>query len=206
MKRFFDLTTSILFILITFPAWLLLSVLIKIDSPGPVFYKGVRVGKGGEKFKIFKFRTMVDKADIKGPAITGRDDDRVTCIGSILRKMKLDELPQLINVIKGDMSIIGPRPEGPKYVKHYTQRQKIVLSVRPGMASPAFIKYRHEEELLRDVNEKELDDIYLNKILPEKLELDIDYIKTQSFIGDLRILINAGLSLFTSYDNKPTNN
>lgn len=201
MKRFFDLSVSLLFILVSLPFWILISLAIIIDSSGPIFYRGNRIGKDGEGFKIYKFRTMVKEAEKMGPVITGGDDVRITRVGKYLRKMKLDEMPQLINVIKGEMSIVGPRPEDPKYVQHYTDRQKKVLSVRPGMASPAFIKYRHEEDLLSTENEESLDKVYINKILPEKLEMDLEYIENQSFIGDIFIFFEAGLSLFTNCED-----
>jgi len=201
IKRIFDLALSFLFILITFPIWLIISIAVKLDSKGPIFYRGIRVGKEGEKFRIFKFRTMMEDAKEKGPAITGSEDKRITRVGKILRKYKLDEMPQLINVIRGEMSIIGPRPEDPKYVKHYSERQKRVLNVRPGMASPAFIKYRHEEEILNNVGEENLDEVYQRDILPDKLEMDLAYIKNRSLIFDLRIFIQAALSLFMFDEN-----
>lgn len=201
IKRIFDFTASLLVILIALPLWLAVAIAIKLTSPGPVFYRGVRVGRDGEPFAIYKFRTMVEDASNRGPGITSGNDSRITRIGRLLRKLKIDEMPQLINVLEGDMSIVGPRPEDPRYVAHYTPEQRRVLSVRPGMASPAFIKYRHEEEILATAGE-DLEHIYLTRVLPDKLQMDLDYIEQQSFLGDLTVLAQAALSLFTATDSK----
>jgi len=197
LKRIFDVLVSFLVILIALPLWAVIAIAIKLDSPGPVFYRGIRVGKDGRLFTIYKFRTMVVDAPNRGPGITRRDDPRITRVGRFLRKLKIDEMPQLINVLKGEMSIVGPRPEDPRYVARYTPEQRRVLSVRPGMASPAFIKYRHEEELLAAAGEA-WEHVYLTQILPDKLRLDLEYIEHQSFVGDLAILVQAALSLFTT--------
>jgi len=194
-KRIFDFIVSLAVILIAFPIWILVALAIKMDSPGPVFHRGTRVGKDGKPFTLFKFRTMVADAPRRGPGITQQDDPRITRVGRFLRKLKIDEMPQLINVLKGEMSIIGPRPEDPRYVAHYTPEQRRVLTVRPGMASPAFIKYRHEEELLAAASD-DLEHVYLTQILPDKLRMDIEYVRNQSFIGDLSIFAQAALSLF----------
>jgi lipopolysaccharide/colanic/teichoic acid biosynthesis glycosyltransferase len=194
LKRAFDIVVSSLVIIIALPLWVIVGIIIKIDSPGPVFYRGQRVGRYGKLFAIYKFRTMVVDAPKRGPGITHDNDPRITRAGRFLRKLKIDEMPQLINVLKGEMSIVGPRPEDPRYVAHYTPEQRRVLSVRPGMASPAFIKYRHEENLLATCGNPE--DFYLTKILPDKLKMDLDYINKQSFLFDLSILIKAALSLF----------
>lgn len=196
MKRLFDLVLSIGFLLVFFPIGIIIAVLIKINSPGPVLYLGNRIGQGGEGFKILKYRTMIDNADKIGLAITPDRDNRITRVGRVLRKLKLDEVPQLINVIRGEMSVVGPRPEHPMYVKTYTPNQLQVLSVRPGLASPAFIKFRHEEEILAKAGRDQIEFIYITKVLPEKLEMDLEYCENQSFLGDLRIFIDAGLSLF----------
>ena len=194
LKRAFDLIVSSLVILIALPVWLAVAVATKLDSPGPVLYRPARIGKGGKPFTIYKFRTMVADAPQKGPGITGLDDPRVTRVGRFLRKLKIDEMPQLINVFKGDMSIVGPRPEDPRYVAHYTPEQRRVLSVRPGMASPTFIKYRHEEEVLATAGD-DVEQVYLTQILPDKLHMDLEYIQQQSFAYDLAILAQAALSL-----------
>jgi len=197
LKRVFDVLVSSTVIFIALPLWAIIAIAIKLDSPGPVFYRGVRVGKDGKIFTIYKFRTMVVDAPNRGPGITSSKDPRITRVGRLLRKLKIDEMPQLINVLKGEMSIVGPRPEDPRYVAHYTPEQRRVLTVRPGMASPAFIKYRHEEEILAAAGD-DLEHVYLTQILPDKLRLDLEYIEHQSFIGDLAILAQAALSLFTT--------
>lgn len=216
MKRAFDFIISFLVMLIALPLWLAVAIAIKLDSPGPVFYRGQRVGKDGKLFAIYKFRTMVVDAPNRGPGITHGADPRITRVGRFLRKLKIDEMPQLINVLKGEMSIVGPRPEDPRYVAHYTPEQRRVLSVRPGMASPAFIKYRYEEELLALWNRTgnidhlstdystgqaaardDLEQVYLTRVLPDKLRMDLAYIDTWSFLGDLAILARAAISLFT---------
>ena len=199
LKRAFDFVVSLLIILIALSLWLAAAVAIKLDSPGPVFHRARRIGKDGQPFTLYKFRTMVADAPRQGPGITRQDDPRITRVGRFLRKLKIDEMPQLINVLKGEMSIVGPRPEDPRYVAHYTPEQRRVLSVRPGMASPAFIKYRHEEELLAAAGD-DVENTYLTVILPDKLRLDLEYIEQQSFLFDLGVLARAALSLFRPAD------
>lgn len=202
LKRSFDVFVSGLVILVALPLWFLVAILIKLESPGPVFYRGSRVGKDGNEFKIYKFRSMVNLADQTGIGITQRDDQRITRIGHVLRNLKIDEMPQLLNVLKGEMSIVGPRPEDPKFVEYYTPEQKKVFKVRPGMASPAFIRYRNEETLLAQENTEDLEQIYISEIMPKKLEMDLDYIAKQTFLYDLRILFSAALSLFNLFGTK----
>ncbi len=194
-KRLFDLIISTIVIIVSLPLWLSVAIAIKFDSPGPVFYRGKRVGKNMKIFSILKFRTMLVNAPNLGPAITHSDDQRITPVGRILRKLKIDEMPQLINVLKGEMSIVGPRPEDPKYVAYYPEEYEQILKVRPGMASPAFIKYRHEEKLLLKAKDK-IENFYITEILPDKLRLDIEYAKNHSLKGDLFIFVKAALSLF----------
>lgn len=195
LKRAFDVIVSLLVILIALPLWLAVAMAIKLDSPGPVFHRTQRIGKDDHPFTLYKFRTMVPDAPNRGPGITRDNDPRLTRVGRTLRKLKIDEMPQLINVLKGQMSIVGPRPEDPRYVAHYTPEQRRVLSVRPGMASPAFIKYRHEEELLAAAGD-DWERVYLTRILPDKLQMDLEYIEQQSFLFDLAVLAQAALSLF----------
>ncbi|MBC7185751.1 MAG: sugar transferase [Calditrichaeota bacterium] len=195
MKRVFDVVVSALVVLVALPLWALVALAIKLDSPGPVFHRARRIGKDGQPFTLYKFRTMVDGADTQGPRITRRDDPRISRVGRLLRRMKIDEMPQLLNVLKGEMSIVGPRPEDPRYAAHYTPEQRRVLSVRPGMASPAFIKYRHEEEILARAGET-WEQVYLTQILPEKLRMDLDYVRQQSLLYDLKVFGRAALSLF----------
>lgn len=195
-KRAFDVVLSLIFMILAIPLWILAAIAIKLDSKGPVFYCAKRVGQGEELFTLYKFRTMVVDRSCQDVGITASDDPRRTRVGRVLRRMKIDEMPQLINVIKGQMSIVGPRPEDPRYVAHYTTEQRRVFRVRPGLASPAFIKYRHEEEHLALAGE-ELETLYLTRILPDKLRMDLEYVENQSFIFDLRVLAQAAVSLFT---------
>ena len=199
LKRAFDIAVSSLVILIALPLWAIVAVAIRLDSPGPVFYHAARIGKGGEPFTICKFRTMTVDAPGKGPGITMQGDPRITRVGRFLRSIKIDEMPQLINVLRGEMSIVGPRPEDPRYVARYTLEQRRVLNVRPGMASSAFPKYRHEQELLAAAGD-DFENTYLTVILPDRLRMDLEYIEQQSFLYDLAVLARAAVSLFTTAD------
>lgn len=190
IKRFFDIILSFLGLTITFPLLLVISFLIKRDDPGPVFYRGKRVGKNGKEFKIFKFRTMVQNADKIGGPSTAGDDPRLTKIGKFLRKYNLDELSQLINVLKGEMSIVGPRPEVPQEVKTFEEETKrIILSVRPGMTDLATLENIHEEEILR--GSKDPHATYQKLIKPKKLKLAVEYVKRRSFLLDLKIVLKT---------------
>ena len=195
LKRAFDVVISLMVMLIALPLWVVVAIAIRLDSPGSAFFRAVRIGKGGEPFTIYKFRTMVAGAPRRGPGITKHDDPRITRVGRFLRDAKIDEMPQLINVIRGEMSIVGPRPEDPRYVAHYTPEQRRVLSVRPGMAGLAFPKYRHEEELLIAAGD-DVEEVYLTVILPDKLNTELEYIERQSFLLDLAVLAKSVLSLF----------
>ena len=188
-KRSFDILCAGTALLLTSPLFLLGSLLAKIQSTGPVFYKAKRVGRGGAIFKMYKFRTMVVNADQIGIGLTTHKDSRVTPIGRILRFTKLDELPNLINVIKGEMSLIGPRPEAPNYVKHYTETQKQVLLVKPGITGPSQIVNRNEEEKLAAQTDPE--HFYITELMPKKLELDLHYVVTQCFISDIKWLLKT---------------
>ena len=189
MKRLFDILASGFGLLILSPLFLILAVWIPLDSPGPVFYRQTRVGRGGRDFRIFKFRTMRVGAD-KGSLVTiGGRDPRVTRAGAFLRRLKLDELPQLINVLVGDMSLVGPRPEVRKYVDLYTPEQLHVLDVRPGMTDAASIKYRNESELLGQAEDPE--DYYIHVVLPDKLAINLDYVRNHSFWGDIQLIFKT---------------
>ena len=163
----------------------MLAIWIKIDSEGPVFYRQVRVGKGNRDFRLFKFRSMRVGSDRKGLITVGGRDPRVTRSGYYIRKYKLDELPQLINVFTGDMSLVGPRPEVRKYVDLYTPEQMHVLDVRPGITDPASIRYRNENELLAQVEDP--DRYYVEVIMQDKLQLNLEYVEKQSFRFDLQL-------------------
>jgi len=189
LKRLFDIVSSSTVLLLTWPLFILIALLIKLNSPGPVFYKQWRVGKGQKSFKIYKFRTMLDGADQPGPAITIGNDKRITRVGTVLRRFELDELPTLLNVLKGEMSVVGPRPELPKYLRFYTEEQQRVFSVKPGMTDPGTVEFRDEAKLLAESAAPEA--FYLEKILPEKLRLNLDYLQKQSFLYDLSIIVRT---------------
>ncbi len=194
-KRILDIIVSFLGLLITLPFLLLIAFLIKIDSKGPVFFRGTRIGKGGEPFKIFKFRTMVENAEKMGGPSTASDDPRLTKIGNFLKKYQLDELPQLINVLKGEMSLVGPRPEVKLYVDMISgEEKKIILSVLPGMTDLASLFNFHEGEVLKGSPDPEK--TYQEKIRPTKLRLQMEYVKNRSFWLDLKIILKTILKLF----------
>ena len=186
MKRVFDFLCSSIGLLVLFPVFLLVMLAIYLESGGPVFFRQERVGKDGVPFHIIKFRSMVDRASEIGPEITSAGDPRVTRVGQFLRRTKLDELPQLLNVWSGEMSIVGPRPEVPSFVALYDDRQKEVLSVRPGITDPASIAYADEEKILGAASDSHR--AYVEQILPQKLELNLQYIKKMSLLSDIKII------------------
>mgnify|MGYP004451262249 FL=1 len=189
MKRLFDICASACGLLLLSPLFVIMAVWIKCDSRGPVFYRQVRVGRGGRDFRLYKFRSMVTDAD-KGSLITvGGRDPRITRSGYFIRKYKLDELPQLINVLLGDMSLVGPRPEVRRYVDMYTAEQLHVLDVRPGITDMASIKYRNENELLADAADPE--EYYVNVIMPDKLRINLEYVRHHSFWFDLKLIFST---------------
>jgi lipopolysaccharide/colanic/teichoic acid biosynthesis glycosyltransferase len=187
MKRAVDLLIATIGLLVLLPFLLLVALLIKIDSPGPIFFRQVRVGLDGRSFRIFKFRSMVNGAYKMGSRLTTKRDPRVTRVGQILRWFKIDELPQLINVLIGDMSLIGPRPEDPHFVRFYTARQRAVLSVRPGMVGPSQILGRDELESYPE-GLTDTEAYYTEHILPEKLSRDLEYVEHATFWGDMGLL------------------
>ena len=189
MKRLFDIVSSGLGLLLLSPLFLVLAIWIKCDSPGPVFYKQVRVGRNNKDFKLFKFRSMQVGADKKGLITVGGHDSRVTRSGYFIRKYKLDEFPQLINVFIGDMSIVGPRPEVRKYVDLYTPEQMHVLDVRPGITSLASIRYRNENELLEKVDDP--DQYYKDVIMQDKLKIDLEYVQKASVWFDIKLIFRT---------------
>lgn len=193
VQRVFDALVAGLLLVLTSPIALVSAAAIRFSSRGPALYRATRVGRGGETFVMYKFRTM--RADSAGSAVTMRGDHRVTGVGRVLRKLKLDELPQLVNVLKGDMSLVGPRPEDPKYVAGYTDEQRRILSVRPGITSPAVVRYRHEEAVLAAA--EDLEAAYVDTVLPAKLAIDLDYIDRRTFRSDLGVLTATLRALFT---------
>lgn len=193
MKRALDLAIAIPAIVIVSPVIAAAAVAVKLESPGPAFYRGPRVGIGGRPFHIFKLRSMSLGADRSGPAVTSAGDARVTRVGRVLRATKLDELPQLWNVIRGDMSLVGPRPEHPDFVRMYTPEQRRVLSVRPGITSETSLEFADEEDKLAEAGGP---DAYATSIMPRKLELDLRYVERHTLGGDVGILVRtAGLAL-----------
>ena len=189
MKRLFDIVASGLGLIVLSPLFVVLAIWIKCDSKGPVFYRQVRVGRGNKDFRIFKFRSMRVGAD-KGSLVTiGGHDPRVTRSGYFIRKFKFDELPQLINVLMGDMSLVGPRPEVRHYVNYWTPEQMHVLNVRPGITDPASIKFRNENELMEKAEDPEK--YYIEVIMQEKIKLYMEYVEKHSFLYDLGLIFKT---------------
>lgn len=188
-KRAMDIVLSACALAVLWPLLLLIALAIWIDDPGPVFYRQVRVGRNGKTFRIFKFRSMVMDADKKGLAITVGRDSRITRVGTVLRKTKLDELAQLLNVLLGQMSFVGPRPEVPKYVELYTPYQRQVLLVRPGITDYASIAYRNENDLLAGAPNPET--MYIEQIMPDKIELNMKYLREISPLADIRLILKT---------------
>lgn len=186
MKRLLDILSSALVLLILLPFWLIIAMAIVLESRGGVFYRQIRVGKDNKDFYLYKFRTMRTGSDQKGLLTVGERDSRITRVGYFLRKYKIDEFPQLLNVLKGDMSIVGPRPEVRKYVDMYTPEQMRVLSVRPGLTDLASIQYVHENELLAASDNPEK--TYIEEVMPAKLALNLQYIDSQSVLGDIKLI------------------
>lgn len=195
MKRFFDLFLSLIVGIAIFPILLLISLIIKFDSKGPVFYLQERIGRHRKPFHIFKFRTMYVDADKKGLLTVGGKDNRITRAGYMLRKYKLDELPQLLNVIIGDMSLVGPRPEVKKYVDLYTQEQLKVLTVKPGITDYASIEFSNENEILGNAANPEA--VYIHEIMPAKLKLNRKYMDEKSLMTDLSVILKTIKKIIT---------
>lgn len=185
-KRIFDIIVASLLVVILSPILLFLSILIKIDSPGPVMFRQVRVTTYGKPFRIFKFRTMVNNADKIGTQVTTKGDSRVTRMGKMLRGCRLDELPQLFNVLKGEMSFVGTRPEVEKYVAHYTDEMKATLLMPAGITSRASIEYKDEERLLESA--ENADEVYIHQVLPEKMKYNLRAIEKFSFWEDIKTM------------------
>lgn len=189
MKRLFDITASFFGILILSPLFIFISLWVGLSSKGGVFYKQIRVGRNNKDFKLYKFRSMRVNSDKQGLLTVGSKDSRITKAGYFIRKYKIDELPQLINVLKGDMSFVGPRPEVRRYVDLYSEEQMKVLSVRPGITDPASIKYRNENDILSSASNPE--EYYIQHIMPDKLKINIDYINTRTFFKDIKIIFQT---------------
>lgn len=194
-KRIFDLIWTIIGFFILSPLFLVIMLIIKLEDGGPVFFRQERIGYKGKPFIIYKFRTMIVDADKKGSLITVGKDPRITKVGYWLRKTKLDELPQLFNVLKGEMSLVGPRPEVARYVNLYTEAQKKVLDLIPGMTDFASIEYIDENEILARSEKPE--EVYINEIMPKKIELNLKYASNISLWNDFLIIVKTFLKLFT---------
>jgi lipopolysaccharide/colanic/teichoic acid biosynthesis glycosyltransferase len=193
-KRLIDFCASLFGLAFLSPVLFVVTILVKLDSPGPVFYRGVRAGRFGKPFRMFKFRTMVANADQIGGPSSAADDVRITRLGRFLRQYKLDELPQLINVLRGEMSLVGPRPEVTEEVLLYTPQEKQLLDVRPGITDWASIRFRNEGEILRGSADPH--QAYREKIRPQKIQLGLEYVQRQSLSVDCRILLQTLRALF----------
>ena len=193
LKRLFDIFASLILLMVLSPVFLILAILIKIDSKGPVFYKQKRITKYGKEFSIYKFRTMIVDADKKGTLVTLKNDSRITRVGNKIRKCRLDELPQLINVFIGEMSFVGTRPEVKKYVDAYTDEMIATLLMPAGITSLASIEYKDEDKIIEKYTEKgeKVDDIYIKRILPDKMKYNLDYIKKFNIIEDIKTCIKT---------------
>ena len=192
MKRLLDLIAAALGLTLLSPMFIVIAIIIKRHDGGPVFYTAARIGAGGRPFRLYKFRSMVMNAAQLGPGITANGDPRITPIGRFVRRTKLDELPQLINVLIGDMSLVGPRPEDPRYVSLYTPEQRAVLSVRPGITSAASLAYRHEEQLLA---QNDWESVYRAQVMPAKLAIDLDYLNHRNLWTDIQLIVRTVLSM-----------
>lgn len=194
LKRTVDIIFSIVFLIILIIPITVIAIAVKLTSEGPVFYRQVRVTKYGKHFKIFKFRTMVVNADKIGSLVTTDSDSRVTKVGRVLRKYRLDELPQVFNVLSGSMSVVGTRPEVPRYVDKYTPEYYATLLMPAGITSLASIMYKDEEKLLN--GEEDVDNIYINKVLPEKMKYNLEYTKSFSFLSDIKLMFKTVKEVF----------
>lgn len=192
-KRIFDILFSSLMIIILLPFFIIVSIWIKFDSKGPVFYRQERVTTNGKKFKIFKFRTMVQDADKKGSLVTTQNDSRITNVGKKIRKLRLDEIPQLFNVFLGDMSFVGTRPEVEKYVKEYSNEMMATLLMPAGITCTASIKYKDEDDVISShmSKEKNIDEVYVEDILPEKMKYNFEYLKRFNILEDINVCFDT---------------
>lgn len=188
-KRIFDIVATLIGGILLLPLIIVIIIWIKTTSKGPLFYVQKRVGLNFKEFNLYKFRSMVVNADKEGPSVTSGDDPRITKIGKILRRTKIDELPQLINVLKGDMSLVGPRPEVMKFVEQKKEDYKIILTIKPGITDNAAIEYRDEEKIMLQYDNKEK--AYIEIVLPEKIKLYKQYINNISFINDLKLILKT---------------
>lgn len=190
-KRAFDLVVAGFLFLLAQPLMLAAALAIKCSSPGPVLFRQVRAGKNGQTFSLLKFRTMIHGRRDPGPGLTQRGDPRIFPVGRLLRKWKLDELPQFLNVLKGDMSLVGPRPDLPEYLAVLQDGQRDIYLIRPGITGSATLKFRHEEVLLAQVPPEELKRFYTSRVLPEKVQMDLEYAAQATFRSDVQLLFRT---------------
>ena len=193
-KRLFDILASLVLLVLLSPVFLVLAIAIKLDSHGPVFYRQVRVTQYGREFRIFKFRTMVNDAEKKGSQVTVQNDSRVTRVGAKIRRIRLDEIPQLLNVLTGDMSFVGTRPEVPKYVEKYTPEMMATLLLPAGVTSMASIAFKDEDELLQAA--ENVDEVYVRDVLPQKMAFNLEYLRNFSFGRDIGLLFQTVFRVF----------
>ena len=193
LKRFFDIIMSLLLLIVLSPAFLILAIWIKVDSQGTVFYRQERITQYGRTFRIFKFRTMVSNADKIGTLVTTQNDSRITRVGEKIRKCRLDEIPQLINILKGDMSFVGTRPEVQKYVDAYTDEMKATLLLPAGVTSLASLKYRDEDDIISQETDKgkTVDQAYIEDVLPEKMKFNLEYLDTFNILKDVNLCVKT---------------
>jgi lipopolysaccharide/colanic/teichoic acid biosynthesis glycosyltransferase len=195
-KRLLDLSVATCMIVLALPLMAVIALLVKLSSPGPALFRQKRLGHGGIAFEFLKFRTMVHGGERKGPGVTTKGDIRVTAVGAFLRQWKLDELPQLFHVLSGRMSLVGPRPDLPKYFSALSPTQLRVLALRPGITGSATLRFRNEEEILSRAPKGELENFYVDQVLPVKIRLDLEYAETATLVSDARILFQTFLRLF----------
>jgi lipopolysaccharide/colanic/teichoic acid biosynthesis glycosyltransferase len=194
-RRLFDVCCAFILLLLSLPVVAAAAIAIKVTSPGPIFFRQRRKGRYGVDFVLLKLRTMVPAAPHRGPEITRPGDNRLTSVGRMLRRWKIDELPQLVNVIKGEMSMVGPRPEVPAYSDHIERTCRLVLSVRPGVTGPASLAFRDEQSLFT-ASPEDIEAFYISNILPQKVALDVEYLRRASFITDCGMLLRTVIGIF----------
>ena len=199
-KRVFDFILALILLIVLSPIMLVIALAIKVTDKGPVFYRQVRVTQYGKAFRIFKFRTMVMNADKLGSQVTVGDDPRITKVGKKIRKLRLDEIPQLLNVLSGEMSFVGTRPEVIKYVEEYSNEMLATLLLPAGITSKASIEFRDEENILSNV--EDIDDIYVSEILPIKMKYNLEHIEKLTFFYDIKLMIETGLAVFIKKNKK----
>lgn len=188
LRRVLDITVAVAGLVVLSPLMVGLALWIWISSPGPILHRAERAGWKGRLFVLYKFRSMVVNAAVIGPGVTTKDDPRVTRVGRFLRRTKLDELPQLFNVLKGDMSLVGPRPEDERFVRLYSEEQRRILDFKPGITSPASLRYKNEEELLKGDDWQK---VYLEQLMPEKIRIDLEYLTRRNVINDMVLILST---------------